>query len=736
MPTLRSQTASLSGKGKGVSDDADMTSTSLVSPPPLGPATPTQDHEFARTAGTPVIRRSRRLSVEAPSAATPEWSRPRRKAEGKRKAEEALHDEVSCKALSLEASTLFSQGFALENRDSSTGTTLTQERISGYGGSVGSQTLIINGEAVSDIFPGSSLNNRISLSQGCDSLVNKHDVEMQFEVGDNSVKLESVEEGYVASIPSQEIELDQQELEPEVLQRPQIDAETPNRGRGTQNRAEASRFRFLQIARDRAFHFAHFDAEGNEAPAGAPPPQRNRRRGRQPQQADEHNPQPRAQPQEVDWPGPFSTARQLVNNRAMAAAARKNADAPGIKVSVVDWKPTRVSADHAFGRRICPSLQDLCLSVLANNADNVVSLQGVPDLFRIRISDAICERRNMSPKVLSLFFQEGPSEIHSLDCTQVCEDDLVEMMRQICPGRLEKLHLGYCGRALSERCLLTTIAGPATVTLLKSISLRGAYRLSDQGLEALLQASPQLVHLDLSNCSFLTNAFMGAVARCVSQTIESLVLDGCSNLNATVLVHEIVQLAKLQKLSLAEVGGVTDEVVTEICVQLGSSLKELALAGCYSLTDAAAAAIGSCCPSLQSLNLAHLPMLTDITIAHITDNVRNIQDLDLKRCKFSDEAIATFVTASGASLLNLSLNSVQQVAGQTIMALARHSNACLERLDLSFSRLVDDECLGYLADSCLKLQELRLFGCTQITDKFLNGHSNGNLKVVGLTYPV
>ncbi|KAI5067561.1 hypothetical protein GOP47_0018089 [Adiantum capillus-veneris] len=723
MPTLRSQTASLLGKGTVVSHDTEAGPASLASPAPLGPATPTQDHEFARSAVTPVIRRSRRLNVDVASVATSELPCRRGKFEGKRKAEETCQEEVSRMA---KASTVFSQGLSPVNVDFSNKLTFDRAGTTGCGGSVSCETFVRVGKAVTDVFMGSSHgdevgslhgNGRTSLNAldnkddiemdfdkldsdqqghgkavsehflGCplesttpNTFVNKHDTDMQLELGEGSVKLgsESVEDGPVASLLSEETQVNQQELDSEPLPRPQVEAETHNRGRGVLSRAEASRSRFLQIARDRAFHFAHFDADGNEAPAGAPPSYPSRRSGRQPRQVGERNPQEQPQPQEVDWPGPFSTARQLVNNRAKAAAARQIADAPGSKLSVVDWKPTRVPGNHAFGRRICPSLQDLCLSVLATNVDNVVSLEGVPDLVRLRISAAFCEHRNMSSKALSLFFQGEPSEVHSVDCTQVGEDELLEMMKQICPGRLEKLHLGFCGRALSEHCLLTTIASPATSTLLKSISLRGAYRLSDQGLEALLQASPQLVHLDLSNCSFLTNASMEAVVRCVGQTIESLVLDGCPNLNAMVLVHNIVRLAKLRKLSLAEVGGVTDEVVSELCVQLGLNLKQLVLARCTSLTDAAVAAIGSCCPSLRSLNLAHLLMLTDTAVAHITDNMSKIQDLNLKRCKFSDEAIATFVTASGASLLKLSLNSVQQVAGQTITALARHSTSRAE----------------------------------------------------------
>eukprot|EP00250_Pteridium_aquilinum_P003116 c13446_g1_i1 orf=355-2820(-) len=504
---------------------------------------------------------------------------------------------------------------------------------------------------------------------------------------------------------------------------------------GRRNQAEASRARFLQIARERAFHFAHFDADGDQAPAGAPRPHAvpaatGRRRGRQLGHVNQDRPEPQLQASQLDWPGPFSTARQLVNNRAMAAAARQSADPPGNRVPLIDWSPTRVSGDPTFSRRKRPSLQDLCLGVLSNNAENVVSLEGVPELVRLQISSAFCERRKMNFKALSLFFQGEPSELQSLDCTQISEEQLTEMMKQICPSHLEKLHLSNCGRALSEQCLLATVASPSTVTSLKSVSFIGAYRLSDRGLEALLLASPQLVHLDLSTCSFLSDASVKAIARYVGGSLESLVLDGCPSLDAKVFVHELVKMQKLRKLSLSEVRGVTDDVVSEICVQLGSHLRELVLARCLSLTDAAIAAIGPLCPSLQVLNLAHLSLLTDVAIAHITDNLRKIQDLNVRRCKFSDEAIATFVTASGGALRSLSLNNVQQVANQTIFALARHSHTSLECLDLSFCRLVDDECLGFLADTCLKLHELKLYGCTQVTDKFLNGHSNCNLKVV------
>mgnify|MGYP000385540420 FL=1 len=128
--------------------------------------------------------------------------------------------------------------------------------------------------------------------------------------------------------------------------------------------------------------------------------------------------------------------------------------------------------------------------------------------------------------------------------------------------------------------MLSTICKSAVTYPLKSVSLRGAYRLTDKGLESLLQSSPNLSHLDLSSCSFLTNMAMKAIVRCTSDTLESLVLDGCANLNAESIVHDLVKLPKLQKLSLSAVGGVTDEIVSELGVQMGGQLRELSLAHC------------------------------------------------------------------------------------------------------------------------------------------------------------
>ncbi|TQD72125.1 hypothetical protein C1H46_042324 [Malus baccata] len=58
----------------------------------------------------------------------------------------------------------------------------------------------------------------------------------------------------------------------------------------------------------------------------------------------------------------------------------------------------------------------------------------------------------------------------------------------------------------------------------------------------------------------------------------------------------------------------------------------------------------------------------------------------------------------------------------------------LHTLDLSWCRNLTDEALGLIVDSCLSLRMLKLLGCTQITDTFLDGHSNPEVRIIGLKF--
>ena len=57
---------------------------------------------------------------------------------------------------------------------------------------------------------------------------------------------------------------------------------------------------------------------------------------------------------------------------------------------------------------------------------------------------------------------------------------------------------------------------------------------------------------------------------------------------------------------------------------------------------------------------------------------------------------------------------------------------CLESLDISFCRNVTEASLGMMVDRCSRLRTLRVFGCSQISTRFVHGHSNDELTIIGL----
>lgn len=102
-----------------------------------------------------------------------------------------------------------------------------------------------------------------------------------------------------------------------------------------------------------------------------------------------------------------------------------------------------------------------------------------------------------------------------------------------------------------------------------------------------------------------------------------------------------------------------------------------------------------------------------------------------------------------------------QVGHNTALALAKHSDK-LQILDVSWCREMSNDLLGYFVDNCSSLKVLKVFGCTQVrnlktrkpssssqrnrqnlkkkpifsllqvTDVFVKGHSNPNVKILGL----
>lgn len=419
---------------------------------------------------------------------------------------------------------------------------------------------------------------------------------------------------------------------------------------------------------------------------------------------------------------PFSVA--LKNVRAQNAIQKNK--------SAIQWRP---SGDR-FRKctpGVVPSLLELSLKVLSENSASIVSVEGIPYILRRQLADLICNLRAMDAKTLDVFVKGNPTEICVKDCHWLTEDQFLAAFGNSDLKNLVVLQLELCGRCNFDYVMGKTLAGSLnSLPNLTIVSLKGASRLSDDAVEALVRSAPTLQSINLSQCSLLTEKCINIIADTIGPTLKELYIDECQIIHARLIESALSKLKVLEVLSVAGIQTVCDKLVKGMVTVCGKTLKELNLADCPKLTNYSLQVIASTCSSLHSLNISRLHQLTDMSLEYLANGCRSIQSLTLHGNRFSDEAIAAFLETSGKSMKKLSLNNAPKVGHNTAMSLAKHSRGLLS-LDLSWCRRITNEALGLIVDCCSSLRLLKLFGCTQITDVFLNGHSNTQVRIVGLS---
>ncbi|CAL1413924.1 unnamed protein product [Linum trigynum] len=478
---------------------------------------------------------------------------------------------------------------------------------------------------------------------------------------------------------------------------------------------------FKDAARKNAARFAHFEAQENQQHQEAPPGVQAGWQSTEGEQKVE------------DWPGPFSTAMKIIrdrSNRMNLQSGKPTSDKPNS--FAINWTPREDGGGCNRSKKMVPSLQQLCTEGLAKYADAITSLECVPDAFRHRLSQLLCDSRKMNTNFLNLIACGSPSEIRIRDCSWLTEEEFTDCVQGLDTSNLTVLQLDYSGRGMPDYVLLATLAGsPSSLPVLNTLSLNGAYRLSDVGIRALVSAAPSLRCLNLSQCSLVSATSISILVDSLGSTLQELYLNDCQSIDAMLMLPALLRFEQLEVLSVGGIETVSDDFIICFVSVCGHAMKELVLSDCVKLTDSSLKVIASACPCLQSLNLANVRQLTDSALGYLANGCQEIQTLKLCRNNFSDEAVAAFIEASGESLKDLSLNSVKQVSHNTALSVARRARN-LQSLDLSWCRNLADEAVGLIVDSCLSLKVLKIFGCDQLTDVLLSGHSNPVVEIIGM----
>ncbi|KAL6534057.1 hypothetical protein OROHE_013890 [Orobanche hederae] len=302
--------------------------------------------------------------------------------------------------------------------------------------------------------------------------------------------------------------------------------------------------------------------------------------------------------------GPFADALRMVRERSSKRAARQ----------LIEWKSLRENQDRSITAPLVPSLLDLSLKALAENAE-----------------------------VMNLLVEGCPTEIRVKNCSWLTEKQCLQTFGNCDTKDLRVLQLDLCGQCMLDFAFRDKICNSSSsFSSLAILSLRGACRLTDSGLKTLITAAPLLRSINLSQCTLLTCNTINFIADFLGSNLRELYIDECHKVNPMPIVTAFNKFKYLEVLSVAGMRSITDQFIAEVLAVCGQSIKELGLADCLNLTDCCLKTIGSNCADLCSLNISNVPNLTDVGLECLANGCRSIRKLKMCRNGFRPEGVWAF----------------------------------------------------------------------------------------------
>ena len=474
------------------------------------------------------------------------------------------------------------------------------------------------------------------------------------------------------------------------------------------------------------------------------------------------------------WCGPWSTASRLIEQREQARMEREDQirEGGGTAQPLHTWKPRReptTSPRRRGPKSAVPSLQDMCVAFLVRHVDAVASFGVLGGGVQHAIAAGLCRVRKLDDTALELLTQPDASvtELVLPDCSHVTEEALINALTRLteepaqppaspseeAPSglldlnpdeeasddeaaarpplvsrlpRLSLVDLGFCGRPFTAKAAVLL----HRLDSLQTLRLQGCFRLSNSSLSSLMtHRGPGLSELAISGNSQLSAAGISAIGtHCTS--LRVLRLEDCDQLPPDALLP-LRSLKRLHTLSLAGLFLLNDATLVAIADACHESLIGLSIRGCSLVTPEAVVTMARTCSKIEDLDLSGVELMTDAAAIALSEGLPALERLQLKACvQLSDEAIAAI--ASGCpDLVRLSLNKIPALSDASLAALTARCSAKLSSLDISWCRGVSDHGIGALVDACEDLEELTIWGCTQLTDRFYEGHSRDGLRIVG-----
>ncbi|TFY74638.1 hypothetical protein EWM64_g9378, partial [Hericium alpestre] len=276
--------------------------------------------------------------------------------------------------------------------------------------------------------------------------------------------------------------------------------------------------------------------------------------------------------------------------------------------------------------------------------------------------------------------------------------------------RLERLTLVNCN-ALSDEVLARTV--PA-FTQLVAIDLSGVTDVSDLTVNAIAKNCHKLQGINLLGCRKLTSESIVALAEGCPM-LRRVKLSGVDQLTNEPVSAFAQKTPLLLEIDLHNCKNITDAAVRDLWVH-SHHMREMRLSQCIELTDSAfpAPPMSREAPPTEYV-FPTLKTMDDFPPLRLKRPYEHLRMLDLTNCaNVTDDAIEGIISVSPRirNLMLAKCSALTDRSVESICKLGKH----LHYLHLGHATSITDASVKELARSCQRLRYIDLANCFQLTD--------------------
>lgn len=234
--------------------------------------------------------------------------------------------------------------------------------------------------------------------------------------------------------------------------------------------------------------------------------------------------------------------------------------------------------------------------------------------------------------------------------------------------------------------------------------------MEDAAIIEFAQKCPNILEIDLHHCRLIGNEPVTALIA-LGQSLRELRLADCELISdaAFTSLPQSMTYEHLRILDLTSCGKLTDRAVERI-IDVAPRLRNLVLAKCRNITDVAVNAISKLGKNLHYVHLGHCNHITDEAVIKLVQSCNRIRYIDLGCCvKLTDASVTKLATLP--KLRRIGLVKCNMITDDSVYALSQSHRRYVQggagQPELAYT--------GLISTNASSLERVHLSYCTNLT---------------------